>query len=99
MNKTRTPPLKLALQFPAAKAFPEHKAMLSRATVVRWIQASLFADAELTVRLVDADEGRLLNRTYSQSMFSCAARISDAVSITCQSLYAESVLMLRTTES
>jgi len=64
MNKTRTPPLKLALQFPAAKAFPEHKAMLSRATVVRWIQASLFADAELTVRLVDADEGRLLNRTY-----------------------------------
>lgn len=64
MNKTRTPPLKLALQFPAAKAFPEHKALLSRATVARWIQASLFADAELTVRLVDADEGRVLNRTY-----------------------------------
>jgi probable rRNA maturation factor len=64
MNKTRTPPLKLALQFPAAKSFPAHKTLLSRATVARWIQASLFADAELTVRLVDADEGRLLNRTY-----------------------------------
>jgi len=70
MNKTRTPKLKLALQFPAAKAFPEHKALLARAAVARWIQASLFADAELTVRLVDADEGRLLNRTYRSKDYS-----------------------------
>ena len=63
-EKTRTPQLKLALQVPAAKAFPEHKAVVSRANVARWIKAALFADGELTVRLVDADEGRLLNRTY-----------------------------------
>ena len=63
-EKTRTPQLKLAFQFPAAKAFPAHKAAVSRANVASWIKAALFADGELTVRLVDADEGRLLNRTY-----------------------------------
>jgi probable rRNA maturation factor len=65
-KNTRTPPskLKLTLQFPAGKAYPEHKAALSRAVVARWIKTALFADGELTVRLVDADEGRTLNRTY-----------------------------------
>ncbi|WP_114809242.1 rRNA maturation RNase YbeY [Paraburkholderia kururiensis] len=61
---TREPKLKLTLQFPAAKAFPQHKAMLPRATVANWVKAALFADAELTVRFVDAEEGRTLNRTY-----------------------------------
>jgi probable rRNA maturation factor len=56
--------LNLSLQFPAAKAYPSHKAIVSRATVTRWIKASLFADAELTVRFVDEDEGRSLNRSY-----------------------------------
>ena len=63
-EKIPSPQLKLTLQVPAAKAFPEHKAAVSRANVARWIKAALFADGELTVRLVDADEGRLLNRTY-----------------------------------
>lgn len=61
---TRSPKLKLTLQFPAAKAFSQHKAMLPRATVANWVKAALFADAELTVRFVDAEEGRTLNRTY-----------------------------------
>ena len=60
----RAPKLKLTVQFPAARAFPSHKAVLPRATVAGWIKAALFADAELTVRLDDADEGRTLNRTY-----------------------------------
>ena len=58
------PKLKLTVQFPAAKAFPQHKAALPRATVAAWLKAALFADAELTVRFVDAEEGRMLNRTY-----------------------------------
>ncbi|WP_250450378.1 rRNA maturation RNase YbeY [Caballeronia sp. ATUFL_M2_KS44] len=58
--------LTLTLQFPAARVFPSHKAMLPRATVAHWIKASLFADAELTVRFVDEEEGRMLNRTYRQ---------------------------------
>lgn len=61
---TRAPKLTLNLQFPAAKAFPAHKEILPRATVAAWLKAALFADAELTVRFVDADEGRTLNRTY-----------------------------------
>ncbi|BCF95859.1 endoribonuclease YbeY [Paraburkholderia sp. PGU19] len=61
---SRAPKLSLNLQFPAGKAWPEHKALLPKATVAAWIKAALFADAELTVRFVDADEGRTLNRTY-----------------------------------
>jgi probable rRNA maturation factor len=61
---SRAPKLTLNLQFPAAKAWPEHKALLPRATVAGWIKAALFADGELTVRFVDAEEGRTLNRTY-----------------------------------
>ncbi len=60
------PRLTLTMQFPTAKAYPSYKAILARATVARWIKASLFADAELTVRFVDAEEGRMLNHTYRQ---------------------------------
>lgn len=64
MSTTHTPKLTLALQFPAAAAYPSHKALLTRARVAKWIKAALFADGELTLRFVDTDEGRLLNRTY-----------------------------------
>jgi probable rRNA maturation factor len=57
------PRLTLSLQF-AAKSFVEHKALLPRTTVLRWAKAALFADAELTLRFVDAEEGRALNRSY-----------------------------------
>ncbi|MDR5751605.1 MULTISPECIES: rRNA maturation RNase YbeY [unclassified Caballeronia] len=63
---TRPHKLALTMQFPAAKAYPSHKAVLPRATVARWIKATLFADAELTIRFVGEDEGRTLNRTYRQ---------------------------------
>ena len=61
---SRAPRLALSLQFPAASAYPEHKALLTRARVATWVKAALFADGELTLRFVDTDEGRLLNRTY-----------------------------------
>src|SRR3979490_1848454 len=60
------PKLALTLQFPPAKTFPEHKALLQRATLASWINASLFADAELTVLCVDPEEGRTLTRSYRQ---------------------------------
>jgi probable rRNA maturation factor len=63
---TRPHKLALTMQFPAAKAYPSHKAVLPRATVARWIKAALFADAELTIRFVGEEEGRTLNRTYRQ---------------------------------
>jgi len=39
---------------------------VARATVARWVRAALLADAELTLRFVDEEEGRALNRTYRQ---------------------------------
>lgn len=60
---SRAPALKLTVQF-AATGHAAHKALLPRASVARWVRAALFADAELTVRLVGTEEGRTLNRTY-----------------------------------
>ncbi|HEY8608812.1 MAG TPA: rRNA maturation RNase YbeY [Noviherbaspirillum sp.] len=54
--------LTLAIQYPDTRL----KEVLSRASLRRWVQAALFAPAELTIRLVDAEEGRMLNREYRQ---------------------------------
>jgi probable rRNA maturation factor len=40
------------------------QALITRPKVRRWIAAALFAPAELTIRFVDAEEGRTLNRDY-----------------------------------
>jgi probable rRNA maturation factor len=52
--------LLLSLQFSDAR----HRAHLPRHRVARCIRAALDADAQITVRIVGADEGRELNRTY-----------------------------------
>jgi probable rRNA maturation factor len=54
------PPLTLSLQF----ADPRHRALLPRHAVVRFVRAALLNPGEITVRVVDADEGRALNREY-----------------------------------
>jgi probable rRNA maturation factor len=56
------PQLTLSLQF----ADPRHRAHLPRHKVIRWIRAALEAPAEITVRIVDAEEGRSLNRDFRQ---------------------------------
>ncbi|HEX8954948.1 MAG TPA: rRNA maturation RNase YbeY [Burkholderiaceae bacterium] len=38
--------------------------VITRPQIRRWVQAALFAPAELTIRFVDAEEGRTLNREY-----------------------------------
>jgi probable rRNA maturation factor len=38
--------------------------VITRPSIRRWVQAALFAPAELTIRFVDAEEGRELNREY-----------------------------------
>ena len=50
----------LSLQQPDAR----HRALLQRRRVARWIRAALGAPAQITVRIVGADEGRALNRDY-----------------------------------
>ncbi len=52
--------LSLSVQF-ADRRLSEQ---LSRAKIRRWVQAAQLASAELTLRFVDAEEGRALNRDY-----------------------------------
>ena len=53
-------PLSLSLQFADAT----DRAVLPRHKVLRWLRAALSVPAEITVRVVDAREGRQLNRDY-----------------------------------
>ena len=60
------PSLTLSLQFGDLKDAARHRAALPRHTVTRCIRHALDADAEITVRIVDAEEGQALNRDYRQ---------------------------------
>jgi probable rRNA maturation factor len=63
------PPLQLSLQMPDAR----HRAQLSRHRVARCIRAALELPGEITVRIVDADEGRALNLQYRSK--DCATNV------------------------
>jgi probable rRNA maturation factor len=59
------PSLRLSLQMPDGR----HRPLLPRHRVLRWVRAALGAadpavPAEITVRVVGADEGRRLNREF-----------------------------------
>lgn len=56
--------LSLSLQFGELKNAARHRAALPRHSVARWIRHALAQDGEITVRIVDAEEGRALNRDY-----------------------------------
>ncbi|MDP2164448.1 MAG: rRNA maturation RNase YbeY [Hydrogenophaga sp.] len=58
------PTLSLSLQFGALTDAATHRAALPRHKVARCIRHALGADAEITVRIVDAEEGQALNRDY-----------------------------------
>ena len=53
------PELHLAVQFAV-----EPDGLPTRPQLRRWVKAALAEDAEITLRLVDAEEGRALNRDY-----------------------------------
>ncbi len=52
--------LSLSVQYPD----PRLQETITRAKLRRWVQAALFAPAELTLRFVNAEEGQTLNRDY-----------------------------------
>ncbi|HWP20240.1 MAG TPA: rRNA maturation RNase YbeY [Burkholderiaceae bacterium] len=60
MKRADLPELRLSLQF----ADGRHRPHLPRHRVMRWMRAALEHPAEITVRIVDEDEGRALNRDY-----------------------------------
>ena len=56
--------LTLSLQFGRFDDVAAHRAALPRHKVTRWIRHALALDAEITVRIVGAEEGQQLNRDY-----------------------------------
>ena len=56
------PDLSLSLQF----ADPRHRAVLPRHKVARFVRAALELPGEITVRIVDAEEGQRLNLDFRQ---------------------------------
>ena len=58
------PALSLSLQFARFDNAAAHRAVLPRHKVARWIRHALASDGEITVRIVDAEEGQQLNRDY-----------------------------------
>lgn len=63
------PTLDLALQFGEVKNAAMHRAALPRAFVSRCIRQALAKNAEMTVRIVDAEEGQALNSGYRQKNY------------------------------
>lgn len=53
-------PLALSVQY----ADKRLASQISRSDIRRWVRAAQFAPAELTIRFVNADEGRALNHAY-----------------------------------
>lgn len=58
--------LSLSLQFGDIKDAKRHRAALPRHSVARWIRHTLDLDGEITVRIVDVEEGQALNLDYRQ---------------------------------
>ena len=59
------PSLQLSLQFARdVTDAARHRTALPRHAVTRWMRHALQCDAEMTVRIVDADEAQALNRDY-----------------------------------
>ena len=58
--KTKKPSLHLSVQY----ADPRLQSLLTRPLLRKTVQAALFFPAELTLRIVNAEEGRQLNHDY-----------------------------------
>jgi probable rRNA maturation factor len=56
--------LSLSLQFGDLPDAALHRAALPRHKVSRWIRHALYANAEITVRIVGSEEGQTLNRDF-----------------------------------
>lgn len=52
--------LSLSVQYPD----PRLREIVARGEIRKWVRAALLAPAQLVIRFVDADEGRVLNRDY-----------------------------------
>jgi probable rRNA maturation factor len=63
------PPLQLSLQLALAPAHAHHRITLARAKVTRWLRHAIALPAELTVRVVEHDEGLQLNQSFRHTAY------------------------------
>ena len=63
------PQLQLSLQFADIPYTARHRAALPRHAVRRYLRHALAHDAEITVRIVDEDEGLALNSSYRKKKY------------------------------
>ncbi len=61
--------LQLSLQFGDLTDAARHRAALPRHKVRRWIRHALSDDAEITVRIVNAEEGQRLNQEFRKKNY------------------------------
>ncbi len=58
------PQLVLSLQFASLENVALHRSAMPRHRVARWVRHALAVDGEITVRIVNLDEGRSLNHEF-----------------------------------
>jgi len=63
------PQLQLSLQFGDVPSIARHRKALPRHWVTRYIRNALQCDAEITVRIVNEEEGQYLNKTYRKKNY------------------------------
>ena len=69
--------LQLSLQFGAFSEVADHRAVLTRSKVTRWIRHALAVDAEITVRIVGTEEGQSLNLEYRKKDYATSVLTFD----------------------
>ena len=63
------PQLQLSLQFGDVPSIARHRKALPRHWVTRCIRNALQCDAEITVRIVNEEEGQYVNKTYRKKNY------------------------------
>jgi probable rRNA maturation factor len=86
--------LQLSLQFGDLPDATRHRAALPRHKVRRWIRHALSEDAEITVRIVNAEEGQRLNREFRKKDYATNVLTFDYAQATQESPWVVADLVL-----
>ena len=86
--------LQLSLQFANIPFAARHRTALPRHKVTRWIRHALSNDAEITVRIVNAEEGQRLNQEFRKKDYATNVLTFDYAQATQESPWVMADLVL-----
>jgi probable rRNA maturation factor len=86
--------LQLSLQFANIPFAARHRTALPRHKVTRWIRHALSNDAEITVRIVNAEEGQRLNQEFRKKDYATNVLTFDSAQATQESPWVMADLVL-----